>query len=190
VPLCSATSPHVLIHIIIRRLPQANRPSLCPADHPPVREAATHRSLKRPLQEPGEDEEGPGAGETFDDSSFYSRLLREFLEQSMGAGGAAQAALNSAKGVKKRKSVDRRASKSRRLRWGTRALVAGVGLWGRALFTHGEYLDGGHKRAGAPRSGCGNRCALTSSPLLLLAHELRSPVLTVCIFPSWRHLLL
>ncbi|KAF5841508.1 apoptosis-antagonizing transcription factor [Dunaliella salina] len=54
-------------------------------------------------------------GESFDDSSFYSQLLKEFLEASGGLSNVA--ALNSTKGVKKHRNVDRRASKSRRLRF-------------------------------------------------------------------------
>mmetsp|Transcript_12796 Transcript_12796/g.34893 ORF Transcript_12796/g.34893 Transcript_12796/m.34893 type:complete len:410 (+) Transcript_12796:114-1343(+) len=54
-------------------------------------------------------------GESFDDSSFYSQLLKEFLEASGGLSN--MAALNSSKGVKKHRNVDRRASKSRRLRF-------------------------------------------------------------------------
>eukprot|EP00983_Pelagomonas_calceolata_P011700 376878-Pelagomonas_calceolata.AAC.3 len=44
-------------------------------------------------------------------------LLKEFLEASGGLSN--MAALNSSKGVKKHRNVDRRASKSRRLSWVT-----------------------------------------------------------------------
>jgi len=50
--------------------------------------------------------------ESFDDGEFYQQLLKEFLE-AKGAGGAAA----TSHGPKRRKVVDRRASKGRKLRY-------------------------------------------------------------------------
>lgn len=52
--------------------------------------------------------------DTFDDGEFYQQLLKEFLERS-GASGAGLAA--GVKSAKKRKVVDRRASKGRKIRY-------------------------------------------------------------------------
>ncbi|KAL6764675.1 apoptosis-antagonizing transcription factor [Haematococcus lacustris] len=71
-----------------------------------------------------EDVAGRGAGggeaterdpETYDDSELYQQLLKEFLEFS-AAGGAAGLS-GPAGGAKKRKLVDRRASKGRKIRY-------------------------------------------------------------------------
>lgn len=54
--------------------------------------------------------------ETFDDSEFYQQLLKEFLEgSSVGSGAGALVASAGAK--KRRKNVERRASKGRKLRY-------------------------------------------------------------------------
>ncbi|GFR52680.1 hypothetical protein Agub_g15306, partial [Astrephomene gubernaculifera] len=52
-------------------------------------------------------------GETYDDSEFYQQLLKEFLDKGIAQGAAAGAP----KAAKKRKQVDRRASKGRKLRY-------------------------------------------------------------------------
>lgn len=52
--------------------------------------------------------------ETFDDGEFYQQALKEFLERS--GGGALAGAAGGARGVKKRRAVDRRASKGRKIR--------------------------------------------------------------------------
>lgn len=57
--------------------------------------------------------------ETFDDSEFYSQLLKSFVEANAANGGAALDATVAAKRrkAKRRKTVDRRASKGRKLRY-------------------------------------------------------------------------
>ncbi|EFJ50087.1 apoptosis antagonizing transcription factor-like protein, partial [Volvox carteri f. nagariensis] len=50
--------------------------------------------------------------ETYDDSEFYQQLLKEFLDKGLAEGAAA-----APKAAKKRKLVDRRASKGRKLRY-------------------------------------------------------------------------
>ena len=51
--------------------------------------------------------------ETYDDGEFYSQVLKEFLDsQSLSAGQIAKA-----KGAKRRKVVDRKASKGRKIRY-------------------------------------------------------------------------
>ncbi|GLC43953.1 hypothetical protein PLESTB_000213500 [Pleodorina starrii] len=50
--------------------------------------------------------------ETYDDSEFYQQLLKEFLDKGLSDGAAA-----APKSAKKRKLVDRRASKGRKLRY-------------------------------------------------------------------------
>ncbi|GIL75458.1 hypothetical protein Vretimale_8087 [Volvox reticuliferus] len=50
--------------------------------------------------------------ETYDDGEFYQQLLKEFLDKGISEGAATVA-----KGTKKRKLVDRRASKGRKLRY-------------------------------------------------------------------------
>ncbi|KAG2443470.1 hypothetical protein HXX76_001825 [Chlamydomonas incerta] len=51
-------------------------------------------------------------GETYDDAEFYQQLLKEFLDKGMEG-----AAAGAPKAAKKRKLVDRRASKGRKLRY-------------------------------------------------------------------------
>jgi len=53
--------------------------------------------------------------ELFDDVDFYEQLLKEFLESGNDAGAAGAATLT--KAVKRRKVVDRKASKGRKLRY-------------------------------------------------------------------------
>jgi protein AATF/BFR2 len=57
---------------------------------------------------------GPAAREpdTYDDSEFYQLLLKELLEAGSGAGRPAPV-----RAAKKRKQVDRRASKGRKVRY-------------------------------------------------------------------------
>lgn len=82
-----------------------------------------------------EEEEGGFAGaggdvrdtETFDDGEFYQQLLKEFLERSAGALGSLGHDLAKSRGVKKRKQVDRRASKGRKIRWVLCVTVRGAG---------------------------------------------------------------
>uniref|UniRef100_A0A0A8XPU3 Apoptosis-antagonizing transcription factor C-terminal domain-containing protein n=1 Tax=Arundo donax TaxID=35708 RepID=A0A0A8XPU3_ARUDO len=58
-----------------------------------------------------------GDPELIDDSEFYHQLLKEFLEScDRGASGSAFYALKKQQ-LKKRKLVDRRASKSRKIRY-------------------------------------------------------------------------
>eukprot|EP00891_Asterochloris_glomerata_P009293 jgi/Astpho2/9293/Aster-06864 len=52
--------------------------------------------------------------ETFDDAEFYAQLLKEFLEAT---GSAGPGLVHTAQGRKRRKQVDRRASKGRKLRF-------------------------------------------------------------------------
>ncbi|CAM6085061.1 unnamed protein product [Calypogeia fissa] len=62
--------------------------------------------------------EDDGDPETFDDSEFYQQLLREFLEQSdPSALGSMALYASGRQHSKKRKQVDRRASKGRKLRY-------------------------------------------------------------------------
>ncbi len=51
--------------------------------------------------------------ETFDDGEFYQQLLKEFLEYSGNAGNG----LATVRPAKKRKLVDRKASKGRKIRY-------------------------------------------------------------------------
>ena len=71
-----------------------------------------------PRPRPAEDPEAPGAvvrdDDTFDDGEFYAQLLKEFVEGAGGGGGSASAR---APAAKRRKTVDRRASKGRKLRY-------------------------------------------------------------------------
>lgn len=70
--------------------------------------------LYRPGNAVGDD----GDPETFDDSEFYQQLLREFLEQSdPSALGSMALYASGRQHSKKRKQVDRRASKGRKLRY-------------------------------------------------------------------------
>lgn len=62
---------------------------------------------------PTDDADEPRDAETYDDSDFYSHLLKEFLDGS--AGGASKAATMTS--AKNRKKVDRRASKGRKIRY-------------------------------------------------------------------------
>jgi protein AATF/BFR2 len=81
---------------------------------------AGHRHLGAPAVDgdaaDGTDE-GYGAAvvrdeETFDDGDFYQQLLQEFLDRGGSGGGQLLA-----RPPKKRKLVDRRASKGRKIRW-------------------------------------------------------------------------
>ncbi|KAG2497233.1 hypothetical protein HYH03_004822 [Edaphochlamys debaryana] len=58
-------------------------------------------------------EEEARDSETYDDAEFYSQLLKEFLDKGLSSGAAAGAP----RAAKKRKVVDRRASKGRKLRY-------------------------------------------------------------------------
>jgi protein AATF/BFR2 len=65
--------------------------------------------------------EGAGPGderdaETFDDGEFYQQLLKELIEAG-GASGAAAGGGLAARAPKRRKAVDRRASKGRKIRY-------------------------------------------------------------------------
>ncbi|MEW5300655.1 MAG: hypothetical protein WDW36_003569 [Sanguina aurantia] len=71
--------------------------------------AATVLAADQDLDLDDEDVRDP---ETFDDTEFYQQLLKEFLDNQGVAGGGA-----SARGLKKRKAVDRRASKGRKIRY-------------------------------------------------------------------------
>uniref|UniRef100_A0A804N1D3 Protein AATF n=1 Tax=Zea mays TaxID=4577 RepID=A0A804N1D3_MAIZE len=78
------------------------------------------RVFGKDVGEPGTAEEGhimEGDPELIDDSEFYQQLLKEFLESCDR--GASKSAFYSLKKqqVKKRKLVDRRASKSRKIRY-------------------------------------------------------------------------
>jgi protein AATF/BFR2 len=64
----------------------------------------------------GEDDRDP---ETYDDGDFYQQLLKELLESS-GEGARAAAG---ARAPKRRKVVDRRASKGRKIRWVAASLL-------------------------------------------------------------------
>jgi protein AATF/BFR2 len=78
--------------------------------------AAPPGALPAPASAPDADARDP---ETYDDGDFYGQLLREFLE-SAGTDAAAAAgadALRAGRGAKRRKAVDRRASKGRKLRY-------------------------------------------------------------------------
>jgi len=55
--------------------------------------------------------------ELYDDADFYEQSLKEFLESRGGGGGAAGLAAHAARPKKRRKAVDRRASKGRKLRY-------------------------------------------------------------------------
>jgi len=61
--------------------------------------------------------------ELFDDGEFYQQLLREFLGEAQGAGrGAGSTGVG---GKRKRKAVDRKASKGRRLRYDVHEKLVG-----------------------------------------------------------------
>lgn len=99
---------------------------LCQAAEPPA----------EPAVQPTEGQQSAGAGmqdsnpsmparsttaeeldlEAFDDGEFYAQLLKEFLDSSSGAGNLSASGLYP-QGKKKRKQVDRRASKGRKLRY-------------------------------------------------------------------------
>jgi len=85
--------------------------SRLPADGAPRRVGE-----KWPRPTPCADPDAPGAvvrdPDTFDDGEFYAQLLKEFVEAAGGGGAAAKA-----RGPKRRKNVDRRASKGRKLRY-------------------------------------------------------------------------
>jgi protein AATF/BFR2 len=55
--------------------------------------------------------------ELYDDADFYEQSLKVFLESRGGGGGAAGLAAHAARPKKRRKAVDRRASKGRKLRY-------------------------------------------------------------------------
>ena len=55
--------------------------------------------------------------ELYDDADFYEQSLKEFLESRGGGGAAAGLAAHAARPKKRRKAVDRRASKGRKLRY-------------------------------------------------------------------------
>ncbi|BDA50915.1 Protein AATF [Coccomyxa sp. Obi] len=81
-----------------------------------------HASLQAAEGDEAEDEEEPEEAvlderdaETFDDGEFYQQLLKEFLESSGADTTAINASVQGSK--KKRKNVDRRASKGRKLRY-------------------------------------------------------------------------
>lgn len=61
---------------------------------------------------PGEDL--PRDPETFDDAEFYQTLLKEFIESGVAGSMGGSAALRT---TKRRKIVDRRASKGRKIRY-------------------------------------------------------------------------
>ena len=70
--------------------------------------------------------------DTYDDGEFYSQLLKEFVEansSATGGGGAAGLGLGAARSgrshVKRRKVVDRRASKGRKLRFDVQEKLVG-----------------------------------------------------------------
>jgi hypothetical protein len=54
--------------------------------------------------------------ETYDDLDFYQHLLKDFIDRST-AGAKGNGLLVNSHGQKKRKVVDRRASKGRKIRW-------------------------------------------------------------------------
>ncbi|CAL8462818.1 g2352 [Coccomyxa elongata] len=81
-----------------------------------------HASLQAAQGDEAEDEENleevvldERDAETFDDGEFYQQLLKEFLESSGADTTAINASVQGSK--KKRKNVDRRASKGRKLRY-------------------------------------------------------------------------
>ncbi|KAK9841761.1 hypothetical protein WJX81_001171 [Elliptochloris bilobata] len=89
---------------------QAPRPLCQPADLAPGEvpgDAGAGNEADAPAEE--------RVAETYDDSEFYQQLLKEFLEGSAAAGARVQSL--SQGGKKRRKQVDRRASKGRKLRY-------------------------------------------------------------------------
>jgi len=76
-----------------------------------VKRIAVHAEPAQEASFLHEDQPDP---ETFDDAELYGALLREFLDSSH-VDGATMAALQSR--TKKRKQVDRKASKGRKLRY-------------------------------------------------------------------------
>ncbi|KAL3152741.1 hypothetical protein ABBQ38_012331 [Trebouxia sp. C0009 RCD-2024] len=90
-----------------RVLCQPAKPMAQPVS-PTGRHSATAGASTSPV---GEEEEQDL--EAFDDGEFYAQLLKEFLDSSGGAAGSAF----HPQGKKKRKQVDRRASKGRKLRY-------------------------------------------------------------------------
>eukprot|EP00798_Chlamydomonas_sp_ICE-L_P022824 gene22824-29995_t len=64
--------------------------------------------------------------ETYDDGEFYQQLLREFLDRGVGGAAGGGAALQRlGKSSKKRKAVDRRASKGRKVRYAVQDKMVG-----------------------------------------------------------------
>ena len=105
-PCCASRLSSIDAHSIIRPL----LPPLVPqVGLPPA--AGGPEGARSPAGAPDRGAEARDP-ETFDDAEFYQTLLREFLEARDEAGGGALAA-----GPKQRRTVDRRASKGRKLRY-------------------------------------------------------------------------
>ncbi len=102
-------------------LPQVQRPLLAPITNPVAANgpsnALSTATDATTADAAAADEDTSRDAETFDDGELYAQLLKEFLDAGGAGAGAAAAA---ARGPKRRKLVDRRASKGRKLRYQVR----------------------------------------------------------------------
>jgi len=81
----------------------------------PVKNASDDENRDETVNVDGLDEGEAREPELYDDVDFYEQLLKEFLESGNDAGAAGVPSLS--KQVKRRKNVDRKASKGRKLRY-------------------------------------------------------------------------
>jgi len=81
----------------------------------PVENASDDENRDETVNVDGLDEGEAREPELYDDVDFYEQLLKEFLESGNDAGAAGVPSLS--KQVKRRKNVDRKASKGRKLRY-------------------------------------------------------------------------
>lgn len=100
--------------MLVRRYTLSARPKvLCEPDPQTKQPAAGAGGGSSTVVEAVDDPDEPRDAETFEDSEFYAHLLKEFLDGSTN--GAAKASTMTS--AKRRKKVDRRASKGRKVRY-------------------------------------------------------------------------